>query len=197
MNYSSSSAAGGVLCQSQRSGHTNGEAGKDDEKFLEDRAANQGRHLLTLLAGCADRADSLLTSVIAEPPNFYFLARATERSITAARELLRKPQPSRKKAIPARALRAARSERSLLQNPHSTSLRFPFACLANKRRKVVIRLIATANSRRTTTPKEWREEKAEQAPEHSVRKPLIRYGQFPRGTLGTRRVCPKNDSWYC
>ena len=47
-----------------------------------------------------------LTSVIAEPPNFYFLAWATERSITAARELLRKPQPSRKKAIPARALRA-------------------------------------------------------------------------------------------
>jgi hypothetical protein len=49
MNYSSSSAIGEVLCQSQRSGDTNGEAAGDDKKFPEDRAANQGRHILTLL----------------------------------------------------------------------------------------------------------------------------------------------------
>jgi hypothetical protein len=49
MNDSSSSAIGGVLCQCQRSGDTNGEAGSDDEEFLEDRAANQGRRILTLL----------------------------------------------------------------------------------------------------------------------------------------------------
>jgi hypothetical protein len=65
MNCSSSSADGGVLCQSQRSGDTNGErAGNDDEEFLEDRAANQGRHILILLTVCAGGADSLLTSVI-------------------------------------------------------------------------------------------------------------------------------------
>jgi hypothetical protein len=43
MNYSSSSTAGGVLSQSQRSEDTNGEgAGNDDDEYLEDRAANQG-----------------------------------------------------------------------------------------------------------------------------------------------------------
>jgi hypothetical protein len=45
MNSSSSSM--GVLCQSRRSGETNGErAGNDDEEFLEDQAVNQGRHIL-------------------------------------------------------------------------------------------------------------------------------------------------------
>jgi hypothetical protein len=45
MNPSSSNM--GVLCQSRFSGETNGEhAGNDDEEFLEDRAANQGRHIL-------------------------------------------------------------------------------------------------------------------------------------------------------
>ncbi len=48
-----------VLCQSQRSRDTNGEEGNDDEEFLEDRAANQGRHILTLLTDCqiADPSD--------------------------------------------------------------------------------------------------------------------------------------------
>jgi hypothetical protein len=65
MNSSSSSADGGVLCHSQRSRDTNGErAGNDDEEFLEDGAANQGRHILTLLTVCEDGDDSLLTSVI-------------------------------------------------------------------------------------------------------------------------------------
>ena len=45
MNSSSNNM--GVLCPSRRSGETNGErAGNDDEEFLEDRAANQGRHIL-------------------------------------------------------------------------------------------------------------------------------------------------------
>ena len=86
MNYSSTSVAGWMLCQSQRGGEANRETGNDDKQFLEDRAANQGRHILTLLTDCADRADSLLTSVIPQPPIFYFLARAANGSITAARE---------------------------------------------------------------------------------------------------------------
>ena len=45
MNSSSNNM--GVLCQSRRSGETNGErAGNDDEEFLEDRTVNQGRHIL-------------------------------------------------------------------------------------------------------------------------------------------------------
>ena len=65
MNCSSSSADGGVLCQRQRSEDTNGgRAGNDDEEFLENGAANQGRHILTLLTVCPDGADALLTSVI-------------------------------------------------------------------------------------------------------------------------------------
>jgi hypothetical protein len=65
MNYSSTSVASGMLCQSQRGGEANRETGNDDEQFLEDRAANQRRHILTLLTDCADHADLLLTSVIA------------------------------------------------------------------------------------------------------------------------------------
>jgi hypothetical protein len=48
MNYSSTSAAGGMLCQSQRGGDANRETGNDNEQFLGDRAANEGRHILTL-----------------------------------------------------------------------------------------------------------------------------------------------------
>ena len=84
----SSIADGRVLCQSQRSGDTNGECpGNDDEEFLEARAANQGRHILTILTVCADGADSILTSVIPQPPCFLFLPRAGEKSIAAAREV--------------------------------------------------------------------------------------------------------------
>ena len=50
MTHSSSSAAGGVLRQSQRSDDTNRETANDDEEFLEDRAENRGRHTLTLLS---------------------------------------------------------------------------------------------------------------------------------------------------
>jgi hypothetical protein len=50
MNHSSNRAAAGVLRQSQRSDDTNGETANDDEEFLEDRAANGGRHILTLLS---------------------------------------------------------------------------------------------------------------------------------------------------
>jgi len=44
MNDSPSRAADGVLCESQGSGDTS-----EDEEFLEDRAAKQLRHGLTLL----------------------------------------------------------------------------------------------------------------------------------------------------
>jgi len=44
MNDSPSRAADGMLCESQGSGDTS-----EDEEFLEDRAAKQWRHGLTLL----------------------------------------------------------------------------------------------------------------------------------------------------
>ena len=50
MNHSSSRAAGGMLCQSQRSEDANRQPANDDEEFLEDRAENRGHHILTLLS---------------------------------------------------------------------------------------------------------------------------------------------------
>jgi hypothetical protein len=44
----SSSVGDWVLCQSQRSEDTNRDAGNDDVEVLEDRAAKQRRHILTL-----------------------------------------------------------------------------------------------------------------------------------------------------
>ena len=65
MSHSSCSADDGVLCQSWRSGYTNGKrAGNDDEEFLRDQPGNKGRHILTHLTVCADGADPLVTSVI-------------------------------------------------------------------------------------------------------------------------------------
>ena len=59
MNYSSTSAAGGMLCQSQRGGDANRETGNDDEQFLGDRAAND-----RVNAGCIEGARDIVPRML-------------------------------------------------------------------------------------------------------------------------------------
>ncbi len=72
MSFSPTRADSWMLCRSHRGEHENEEREANyDEEFLEDRTANQGRHILTLPTVCAGSADSLLTSVIPSSPSFY------------------------------------------------------------------------------------------------------------------------------
>ena len=91
MSSFSTRADGCVLCRSQRSEQTHSEHPEnDDEEFLDDRTANQGRHILTLLTVCAGSADSLLTSVIPSSPPFYLWRGSGEKSRPPLMRLERK-----------------------------------------------------------------------------------------------------------
>jgi len=86
VNFSSGSVAVGMLCRSRRSTDTNEEgAGNDDGEFLEDRAANQGHHILT---PCSLRGFRGLVTDKCNPLSAQFLFLGEGRTIEKRLELV-------------------------------------------------------------------------------------------------------------